>query len=655
MRTVLGIDTGGTYTDAALVDHETGQVLAGAKALTTRHDLSIGIRRAIQAVLDQRAALPGDVHLVALSTTLATNSIVEGQGRPVGLLLIGYDQELVRQYKLERELATERVVYLRGGHDVVGEEVEPLDEEGTRQAILAWKDDVEGFAVSGFFGVYNPSHELRAKALVEELTDLPVTCGHELTTRLDSVRRATTAALNAQLIPLLRQLIATMRATLDQMGILAPLMVVKGDGSLVRADWAMQRPIETILSGPAASVVGAWHLAGRRDVWTVDVGGTTTDIAALNDGRPRLNPQGARVGGWRTMVQAADVHTVGLGGDSHVRLTGQALVIGPQRVVPLCLLASEYPAVVDNLKLQEQEKKGGRIGQLVVAQRWDAQGLSTEKRSLLRSLKSGPRLLTAIAEDGLLASQWIRELEARQVVLRSAFTPTDALHALGRLDLWDAEASRVGGRMLARQAGLTLEGLCERVIEGVSDRVSQALVTKILGDEGALPDWEREPTARELLARALGNKVDSDLYCQMRLRQPLVAIGAPVEAYMPRAARQLDTELVIPPHAEVANAVGAVTGSVVLQIRVTIQPLDGNEFRLHLPDGVQDFPTLSESVRYAQHKMTARAAAMAREAGAHHIEVRVEREDKTAPVRGDRIYLGTEMTFTAVGRPSLAA
>ncbi|MBS3783000.1 MAG: hydantoinase/oxoprolinase family protein, partial [Anaerolineae bacterium] len=391
MKVVLGIDTGGTYTDAALVDHVTGDVLAGAKALTTRHDLAIGIERAIvaalEAVLGREAVTPEDVHLVALSTTLATNAIVEGQGRSVGLLLIGYDQELVRQYELERELATDHLVYLQGGHDVVGEEAELLDEQAAREAILDWKDVVEGFAISGFFGVYNPAHELRVKALVQSLTDLPVTCGHELTTRLDSVRRATTAALNAQLIPLLHELIAAVRETLDRIGVSAPLMVVKGDGSLVRAGWAMERPIETILSGPAASVVGAWHLGGRHDVWTVDVGGTTTDIAVLNDGRPRLNPHGAHVGGWRTMVEAADVHTVGLGGDSHVRLNGSSLAIGPQRVIPLCLLATQHPGIVDKLKIQEQEKKGGRIGQFVAAQRLGAlgtalpRGLSSEKRS----------------------------------------------------------------------------------------------------------------------------------------------------------------------------------------------------------------------------------------------------------------------------------
>jgi N-methylhydantoinase A/oxoprolinase/acetone carboxylase beta subunit len=654
MKIVLGIDTGGTYTDAALVDHETGSVLVGAKALTTRHDLAIGIERAVRGVLHREAVVPEAIHLVALSTTLATNAIVEGQGRPVGLLLIGYDQELVHQYGFERELASERVVYLAGGHDVVGEEREPLDEDAARETILGWVHKVEGIAISGFFGVYNPAHELRVKTLVQSLTDLPVTCGHELTTRLDSVRRATTAALNAQLIPLLHDLVATVRRTLDQMGIAAPLMVVKGDGSLVRAAWAMERPIETILSGPAASVVGAWHLAGRRDVWTVDVGGTTTDIAVLDDGRPRLSPHGARVGGWRTMVEAADVHTVGLGGDSHVRLNGTELVIGPQRVIPLSLLADSHPELVEKLEMEGPEQGSGWSGQFVVAQRANAKGLSAEKRSLLRSLRNGPRLLSSLVREGPLVSQWVRSLEARQVVLRSAFTPTDALHALGRLNLWNSEAALAGARMLATQAGLAPEVLCERVAHGVSTRVSEALVTKILSDEGTAPDWEREIAARELLDRALGTKPESDLGCEIRLRQPVVAIGAPVEAYMPRVADQLNTELIIPSHAEVANAVGAVTGSVVQQVRVTIQPVGNDAFRLHLPDRVHDFPTLTDSVRYAEETMTELAEEMARQAGADHVEVRTQRVDRTAPVRGDRIYLSTEMTFTAVGRPGLA-
>ena len=163
-------------------------MLAGDKALTTHHDLSIGIGQAVAAVFEGNGVSPAEVDLVALSTTLATNAIVEGRGGPVCLLLIGYDPALIRQYGFERDLVTQDVVYLYGGHDGLGNEVEPLDEDAAREAILARRDRVDAFAVSGYFGVRNPAHELRVHALVEELTDLPVTCGHELTTRLNAVR-----------------------------------------------------------------------------------------------------------------------------------------------------------------------------------------------------------------------------------------------------------------------------------------------------------------------------------------------------------------------------------------------------------------------------------------------------------------------------------
>lgn len=681
MTIALGIDTGGTYTDAVLVNQVSGKVLVSAKALTTHHDLSLGIGRAVAAVFDGQDTSPAQVRLVALSTTLATNAIVEGQrtpvpgltgtgaefatvqGSPVCLLLIGYDPALIRQYGFERDLVTQDVVYLRGGHDVVGDEVEPLDEAAAREAISARRDRVEAFAVSGYFGVRNPAHELRARALVEELTDRPVTCGHELTTRLNAVRRATTTALNARLIPLLRELVATVRRSLDGQGIAAPLMVVKGDGSLVRAEWAMRRPIETILSGPAASVVGAWHLAGRHDVWVVDVGGTTTDIAVLHDGRPRLNPEGARVGEWRTMVEAVDVHTVGLGGDSHVRLDGEGqLAIGPRRVVPLCLLASEHPSVVDELRGQlGARQREGLAGQFVLTQRQANGPLSESEQVLLRHLAAGPRSLTSLVNLLRYSSLVVRQiegLEARRLVLRAGFTPTDALHVLGHFYRWDTEASRLGAELLAAQAGLSAEAFCERVISGVSNRVTRELISKVLSDEATAPDWERDLSAAALLARALGDVPGSDLVCRLTLCQPVVAVGAPVEAYLPVVAGQLHTELVIPPHAEVANAVGAVVGGVVQQMQASIRPLDADQcFRLYLSDGVHDFDTLEEGLAYAQRVVPIQLKAMARQAGAEQVEIQMSRLDRNVPAAAgweQQVYLGTELTFTAVGRPSPA-
>ncbi|MEJ5198483.1 MAG: hydantoinase/oxoprolinase N-terminal domain-containing protein, partial [Anaerolineae bacterium] len=268
MNIALGIDTGGTYTDAVLVNHDTGEVVAGAKALTTRHNLALGVAAAIRAVFAGPAARsagvgPADVVMVALSTTLATNALAEGHRGSVCLILIGYDREMMAQWGFDRQWATDDVVYLAGGHNEHGAEIAPLDEEAARAAILARQGRVEAFAVSGYFSVRNPDHELRVAGLVEELTGLPVTCGHELTSKLNAVRRATTTALNAHLILPLRELIASVQRTLDDLAIHAPLMVVKGDGSLMRAEWAMRRPIETVLSGPAASAVGAWHLAGR--------------------------------------------------------------------------------------------------------------------------------------------------------------------------------------------------------------------------------------------------------------------------------------------------------------------------------------------------------------------------------------------------------
>lgn len=678
MTVALGIDTGGTYTDAVLIDHESGEVFADAKALTTPQDLSIGIREAITSVFNghQHRISTSEIELVGLSTTLATNSIVEGQGSPVCLLLLGYDPELIRKYGFEPNLATQNVIHIPGGHNADGDEVESLDETAAEEAILAQRDHVDAFAISGYFGVRNPSHELRVRALVEKHTTqadglaMPVTCGHELTTHLDSIRRATTAALNARLIPLLRELISTVRHTLDDLGISAPLMIVKGDGSLVRIEWALRRPIETILSGPAASVVGAWHLAGRRDVWVVDVGGTTTDIAMLQGGQPRLNPEGAQVGKWQTMVEAVDIHTVGLGGDSQVHLNGGhpsspgQISSGPRRVIPLCLLAAQHPQIVKELRRQAMKKPTSNMaGQFVLTQRQALHTLSEKDAELLQLLTAGPQSLLALASDQRYKIALLYQIESlvtRRLVVQSGFTPTDALHVLGHFSRWNSEASKLGADMLATQMGLTSEEFCRQVISGVSDRIAAELVSKVLANETTFPNWEREPAAVALLTRALDGSHCLELDCRLTLKQPVIAIGAPVEAYLPRTSELLHTELVIPHHAGVANALGAVAGGVVQRVRVLIKYIEDLEraiFRVYLPDGNRDFDDLEQAVTHAQSVMPPRLEASAQEAGAEHVEINMERHDQWVSTGRDTVedlYLSSELMFTAIGRPGLA-
>ena len=733
MGIALGIDTGGTYTDAVFVTYPEGRVIAGAKALTTRHDLSLGIDAAIGAIFETAVTgglsiAPEDITLVSLSTTLATNTLAEGQRGRVCLLLIGYDKELMHEYGFERELATGDVVYLVGGHDGLGNEVAPLDEAAAREAILARKGRVEAFAISGYFSVRNPAHELRARELVEELAGAPVTCGHELTSQLNAVRRATTVALNAHLIAPLAELLAAVQATLARRKINAPLMVVKGDGSLVRADFARRRPIETVLSGPAASVVGAWHLAGRRDVWTVDVGGTTTDIAALKGGWPVLNVNGARVGGWRTMIQAVDVHTTGLGGDSHVRLGPEReLLIGPQRAIPLCLLASDHPHILPVLRELAAENRApwdDDLAEFLMPGRPAKTSLDPAEEEIVQRIGGEPVQAAALVDrsrSGSLARRRAASLEARGLVRRAAFTPTDALHVLGDFVRWDAEASRLAATMLAKRLRLSVTEFCEMVVRRFSQQVATEVVNKVLEDEVGRPDWAREAAGRALLVRALNgrpwtaplrgsaqdallvgsaardaeakhpewNEVEpkdapfdfgrvsgpvsqawltqpsaqsassSDLGCTLTLRRPLVAIGAPVAAYLPQAAAILHTELVIPPHSDVANAVGAVSGSIIQRVQVVLNPLDGDGVvRVHgLPGGPADFRGLEAAVRHAEQVMQGHVAGLATEAGAEHVELSQTREDLWAPVKGrggEEVFLGSTLTFTAAGRPSPA-
>ncbi len=252
----------------------------------------------------------------------------------------------------------------------------------------------------------------------------------------------------------------------------------------------------------------------------------------------------------------------------------------------------------------------------------------------------------------------IETLEERGLLRRAAFTPTDALHVLGAFERWDGEAARLAASALARHAGTTAEELCEQIVARFSERVATEIISKVLEDEVVRPNWARDPVAAELLRRAL-SKPAGDLGCALTLRRPLVAIGAPVAAYLPRVAQALHTELVIPEHAEVANAVGAVSGSIVQRARVVLTGLggDGSVWAHGLPEGLADFDDVEAAVEHVERLMRPHLIAQATEAGAEHVELSFTREDLRAPVKGtvdQDMYLGSTLTFTAAGRPSPA-
>ena len=671
MALFLGIDTGGTYTDAVLFD-ETEGVIASAKALTTKYDLTLGIREAMERVLSDAHLIPA-IRLVSLSTTLATNAVVEGQGVPICLLLIGYPHDALEYEGLGQVMKGDPVVFIEGGHTVMGDEQAPLDLIAARRAIEENAARVAAFAVSGYFAVRNPEHELKVRQLIREMTDLPVTCGHELSSNLNAPRRALTTALNARLIPFLHQLIVAMRALLSEKGIRAPLMVVKGDGSLVDAQVALERPVETILSGPAASVIGARYLSGERDMVVVDMGGTTTDIAVVRDGRPMLNREGAMVGNWRTMVEAVAIHTFGLGGDSEVRpcdTEWERITIGPRRLIPLSLLAYQYPAVLGVLHRQRDKRRSGTYdGQFVVRQRplnGAGNALSSLEQQIWEATASGPvplEQLVAGARSGYLVRQAVNRLIEQGWLVASGFTPTDAAHILGQQRDWSREAAYLGAVLWLRaHRGLQtvqdddVEALCASVLRQLILQAGRAVVNVVAEEEYGMNLESCLPAQRLFIDQALiaHNGHNRALEVSLMLNRVLVAIGAPVTTYYPPVAERLHTRLCIPPHAPIANAVGAVVGGITQVVRVQIRPLGDEAFRVHLPDGIQDFATLEEALACAIEAAMSLSEKRAYAAGAIQVYVQVERHDEIVNVRGMEVFLGSEVIATASGRPRLA-
>lgn len=671
MPILLGLDTGGTYTDAVLFDPDQG-VLASAKALTTKHNLSIGLKGAIEKVLPHLPAgiRPAEIALVSMSTTLATNAIVEAHGAPICLILAGYDAKALERANLKQALGSDPVIFIAGGHKPSGDEQAPLDLEAARAAILEHAPKVAAFAVSGYFSVRNPAHELALRDLIRDLTDRPVSCGHELTSKLDAPRRALTCALNARLIPQLQQLIRSVAGLMQEKGIDAPLMVVKGDGSLMDSAMALACPVETILSGPAASLVGAKHLSGEDTVIVSDMGGTTTDIAMLKNGRPVLNKEGATVGGWKTMVEAVAVHTYGLGGDSEARIDEHhGFTLGPRRVVPLSLLAMQYPAVLDTMRQQaESDEMVQYRGQFALRQRpldTGASGLSAGQQQVWDRLADGPVALSDMIVGPAIARN-LQRLVDRGLVVISSLTPSDAAHVLDLQTGWNRAAAELGARLFLKrtpQAGWhppkDAETLCRDVVERVVLQSGRAILDAVINAQARIDDHRWGLLGRYLVQHSLSPKdtaPSDDLFdAVLSLKHPLLAIGAPVGSYYPEIAKRLNTRLVIPKFAEVSNAVGAVAGGIMQRVTAVITSPAEGQFRAHLASGIKDFHELEAACEHAREWATATATELAKAAGAAEIELFHERDDKIFEQPGGmKIFMESNIAATAFGRPALA-
>jgi N-methylhydantoinase A/oxoprolinase/acetone carboxylase beta subunit len=659
----LGIDTGGTYTDAVLWSEAAG-VAAKAKSLTTRHDLAVGISGAVDAVLERAKVDPAAIKLVSMSTTLATNALVEGQGGRVALVMIGFSEADLARDGLKAALGTDPVVFCGGGHDVHGN-AKPLMLEELEAALPELAEGVSGFAVCAYFATRNPAHEIAARDLIRERTGLPVTASHELSAKLGGPRRALTTLLNARLISMIDRLVAATEGFLADRKIKAPLMVVRGDGALVSAAFARARPIETILSGPAASLVGARHMTGLDNAIVSDIGGTTTDVAVLDKGRPRLDPEGATVGGYRTMVEAVAMRTFGLGGDSEVALEDGGLrprlLLGPRRLVPLALAGMMHgDAVTGQLERQLRAPNPGRMdGRFAirtgVPERLAA-GLSGPESKLYEAIGAQPlpldSLLTSNAQNATLA-----RLVARGLVHVVGFTPSDAAHTLEKQSNWHALAARLGAELFARKRdgrgqpiAASPEALSERVLAALTRWSAEAILETAFAEDGL----DGAATVAHALVQRSVDGHEGIARLTVALDRPVIGLGASAPLHYAGLPQLVGNECVVPEDTDVANALGAVVGQVRVSAEAGVsQPKEGL-FRVSSSDTVRDFTSEAEAIAVAEADVREIAALRARAAGTDTAEIEVLREFRTSMVEGHRMFIEAQILAVATGRPRIA-
>ncbi|WP_457553273.1 DUF1638 domain-containing protein [Desulfobacula sp.] len=655
IKTGLGIDAGGTYTDAVIYDLENNRTLCKSKSLTTRWDFTKGIHKALKK-LDQKKLLK--VELISLSTTLATNAIVENEGQKVGMILmppygLGIDKNISFHPKS----------VIQGQLEITGKEVIAVDPAEVKLKALEMIENhgVTAFAVSGFAGSINPEHEICVKKIIHEHTGLFVTCGHELSDSLNFQTRAITAMLNARIIPRLTSLLLDLENVMDALGIRAPVVVVKGDGTLMSAAMAKQRPVETILSGPAASVAGALHLTGIKDALVVDMGGTTTDTAALTDGMVNLNEKGSNVGGHRTHVNALEIRTAGLGGDSLIEFTKGQFYIGPKRVAPISWLGQMYSGTKEALEflnhnLHRYATSTNKIQILALTGSVKKLDLTPFEKKVVSLLKIRPHSIDELVQKTNALSYIslpLNRLEENFILQRCGLTLTDLLHVTGQFTQWDKQMAKEYSEMFCFLTKKQMPELTRYLLDMGADRLTLELLKRQLDDETDPEALSSCPVCKVLVDNLLTKK-NPHYDVSINLKRPVIGIGAPVKFFLPNAVKPLGAKAILPEDADVANAIGAITSHVVIKKQLRIVPGDKGEFIVEGIAGTRHFKSFTTADRFARKKLIWFVRDRAQASGTSCQEVIVKTHDKIpTTATGDPIFMGRTLYASLTGRPDI--
>lgn len=631
----LGIDTGGTFTDAVVVDTADMSVLASAKSLTTKGDLT----RCISTALDN---LPTDVLMraeqAALSTTLATNACVEGKGGRAKLIIVGTTDEVLRrvdaQGKFGIPYSDVLAVDYRGSYD--GSDVAIPDWDALYRVHPTFFEEADSFGIASIYSLNDGAivEKSGAEFLREKFGKLVV----EATTvavEPNVIGRGATALLNARLVPVIEEFLDAIGVVFRSRGLDIPVSIVRSDGSLMSEELARIRPVETILSGPAASVTGAQALAGQPESLIVDIGGTTSDIAIVHKGRPNRT-NGIQIGAWKTQVAGVHIDTIALGGDTVVRYTKNSrLELGTRKVTPLCIAASRWPSVVPQLKEYYRKMCAdfhARYELLyLLKDPGDLVRYTKPERQLIGALREGP---VSLFDDRLdIMGLKTDRLENEGIVMRCGMTPTDAMHIKGDFDEFDAEASRLGARCVLKSYRGEVVSESDEAVIAFADEVYDLArfrlynqVMRAFAQDRYWPDGTFELDGQmEAIARREWEDRDADkpVYFTMKPRSEaaLVGVGAPTHVFLEEVARAMGAPFAVPEHARVANAVGAAVSRITVEQQVRINPLYGADgvvkaFSMRGADKAKNFRDLDKAIEAAREQATKQAMEEARRRGA---------------------------------------
>ena len=335
----VGIDVGSTNTDAVIVD-EKGRLVHAVKHPTTA-DVTTGLLNALRMVIEEGGVPREDIAAVMFGTTHGLNAITQRRGlMRVGVIRIGLPAgasiEPMTDWPPDlREAVGNIKVMVAGGFEYNGEEIAPLDEEAVRRAAEEFKRaGVESVAITSIFSPVNPEHELRAAEIVREVLGpgVPISLSHTIGS-IGLLERENATILNAAIIGVMRRAIGAVRRTMDELGLHhARLYVAQNDGTIISAEQAEKYPILTVVAAISNSVRGAYVLTGIEDAIVVDMGGTTTNVGALEHGFPRESSMPAVIGGVKTSFMMPDFIAIGLGGGSVVKKLDGDVVVGPESV-----------------------------------------------------------------------------------------------------------------------------------------------------------------------------------------------------------------------------------------------------------------------------------------------------------------------------------